>query len=212
MAKRHLDRDSRAQIFRAATAEFAERGFDAAGVDRIAAKAHVNKAMIYYHFGSKLGLYLEVLRDMLGAVATRVRAIADGPGTPQAKLDAWVETIIDEASQRPWFPPIMLRELASGVPHFDAGTLGLMGAVIGAVADIINAGRDDPSFRDADPLLTHLSIIGPVLLFYARERAIERRPKGPLGSSAAQAVVSPRTRDQFLEHMQHAVRGMLQKD
>src|SRR5919109_5311445 len=88
---------SRDRIFMAASAEFADRGYEAAGVDRIAAKARVNKAMIYYHFDSKLGLYVEVLRDMFRAVGARARAIADGPGTPEEKIDAWVVTIVDEA-------------------------------------------------------------------------------------------------------------------
>jgi AcrR family transcriptional regulator len=213
MPKRTLVRDSRARIFDAATVEFAERGFEAAGVDRIAAKARVNKAMIYYHFGSKLALYLEVTRDMLRAVAGHVHAIADGPATPEQKLDAWVATIVNEASQRPWFPPIMLRELASGVSHFDPDTLSLMAEVVNGVRDIITHGQRDNSFGDADPLLVHLSIIGPVLLFFVRERAIELRPASALvATPGAQAIIAPRSREQFILHMQQAVRGMLRKD
>ena len=113
---------SHAAIFAAAAEEFSERGFEAGGVDRIAAKARVNKAMLYYHFGSKRALYIEVLRDMFRAVGARVRAIADGPGTAAEKLETWVATIIEEAAARPWFPPIMLRELASGAPRFDPET------------------------------------------------------------------------------------------
>jgi TetR/AcrR family transcriptional regulator len=213
MAKRQPVRDSRGRIFTAATAEFAARGFDAAGVDRIAAKARVNKAMIYYHFGSKLELYHEVLRDMLRAVSGRARAIADGPGTPEQKVDAWVETIVEEASQRPWFPPIMLRELAAGITHFDAETVTLMAAVVTCVRDIILQGQQDGSFGDADPLLTHLSIIGPVLLFITRDRALEQRPRAAIATArGAELVAAPRTRAQFIDHMQHAVRGMLRKD
>lgn len=206
-------RDSRVEIFKAAAAEFADRGYEAAGVDRIAAKARVNKAMIYYHFDSKLGLYVEVLRDMFRAVASRARAIADGPGTPEQKMDTWVATIVDEASQRPWFPPIMMRELASGIPHFDADTLGLMSGIVSAVRDIIVEGQADGSFGDADPLLTHLSIMPAVLAFFVRERAIEKRPKlASLPTASAFAVAAPRSREQFIQHMQHAVRGMLRKD
>jgi TetR/AcrR family transcriptional regulator len=213
MARRQPGRDSRTQIFAAAAAEFAERGFEAAGVDRIAAKARVNKAMIYYHFGSKLELYLEVLRDMLRAVGGRARGIADGPGTPEEKVDAWVATIVEEASRRPWFPPIMLRELASGITHFDAETIGLMGVVVDGVRDIIVQGQQDGSFGDADPLLTHLSIIGPVLLFITRDRAIAKRPKSAIATSpGAHLIAAPRTRDEFIQHMQHAVRGLLRKD
>jgi len=207
MAKRRA-RDSREQVFRAAATEFAARGYEAAGVDRIAAKARVNKAMIYYHFGSKLALYVEVLRDMFRAVGVRARALADSSDSPDMKIDAWVVTIVEEASARPWFPPIMLRELASGVPHFDEETLGLMGLVIGAWRDIVSAGQETGTFRrDADPLLTHLTIMPAVLVFFIRERAlVSRRPK--IGA----AVAAPRSRQQFIEHMQHAVRGMLRKD
>ena len=35
------------------------------------------------------------------------------------KIDAWILTIVEEAAARPWFPPIMLRELASGAAHID---------------------------------------------------------------------------------------------
>src|ERR1044072_5775467 len=87
---------SHAAIFAAAAEEFSERGFEAGGVDRISAKARVNKAMLYYHFGSKRALYIEVLRDMFRAVSQKARAIADGPGTAPEKLERWVATIIEE--------------------------------------------------------------------------------------------------------------------
>jgi AcrR family transcriptional regulator len=41
------------RILAAAALEFAERGFAGARVDRIARRANVNKAMLYYHFMSK---------------------------------------------------------------------------------------------------------------------------------------------------------------
>src|SRR3712207_3017048 len=142
MAKRRpAPRDSKEQIFRAAATEFAERGYEAAGVDRIAAAARVNKAMIYYHFGSKLELYHEVLRDMLRVVGARVRAIADGPAPPVQKVDSWIAAIVEEASHRPWFPPIMLRELASAGAHLDGDTLALMGNVATGVRDVIAQGQ-----------------------------------------------------------------------
>ncbi len=53
----------------AAVAEFAARGFDGAKVDRIASRARVNKAMLYYHFHNKAALYLTILREQFGALA-----------------------------------------------------------------------------------------------------------------------------------------------
>ena len=49
-------------ILDAASAEFAERGFAGARVDEIAARAGVNKAMLYYRIGDKQTLYNAVLR------------------------------------------------------------------------------------------------------------------------------------------------------
>jgi len=203
MARRTL-RDSRKAIFRAAAREFAERGFEAAGTDRIAARARINKAMLYYHFGSKAELYAEVVRDMVGAVGVRVRAVADGPGSAEHKLDAWISALVEEADARPWFPPIMLRELAARAPHFDAATFHMMNAVLAGVADVIAQGRREGTFRDVDPLLAHLSIMPPVLIFFARQRVLA-------GRKLRGGLAEPRRVEQFVRHMQASARGMLRK-
>jgi AcrR family transcriptional regulator len=201
---RGTGRDSQAAIFAAAAREFAERGYNGAGVDRIAQKAKVNKAMIYYHFGSKLGLYLHVLRDMFNAVGARARAIADGPGTAEQKLDAWIAAIVEEAGARPWFPPTMLREVAAGGTHLDPDTITMLNDVYLAVRDVIVQGQREGVFRDADPLLTHLTIMPAILIFFARERMLSQRKLPP-------GVGAPRTSRDFVTHMQTSARGLLQR-
>lgn len=202
--RRRAARDSRAALFRAAALEFSARGYDAAGTDRIAARARVNKAMLYYHFGSKRDLYLEVVRDMVATVGTRARTIADGPGPAEDKLDRWIETLAEEAAARPWFPPIMLRELAAGAPHFDSHIFTLMNEVFSAVRDIIVQGQRDGVFRNVDPLLTHLTIMPPILIYFIRQRVVA-------SSAIAKGLAEPRPLDQFVHHMQSSVRGMLRK-
>src|SRR4030088_3551457 len=51
------------RILEAALDEFAAKGLDGARVDAIAARAGVNKRMLYYYFGSKDDLYRAVLRN-----------------------------------------------------------------------------------------------------------------------------------------------------
>jgi AcrR family transcriptional regulator len=202
--RRRPARDSHAAIFAAATHEFCDRGYDAAGVDRIAARARVNKAMLYYHFGSKRALYLAVLRDMFNAVATRARAIADRPGNAAEKIDAWIAAIVEEAAARPWFPPIMLRELASNAPHFDPETFAVMNGIFTAVRDIIVQGTREKLFRDVDPLLTHMTIMPAVLVFFVRRRVLASvRADGDLAA--------PRDIDDFVRHMQASASGMLRR-
>ena len=199
--------DTRPAIFQAAAHEFAQRGYDAAGVDRIADRARVNKAMLYYHYGSKQGLYVEVLRDMFRAVGTRTRTIAQGADSAETKLDAWIVTIVEEAAARPWFPPIMLRELASGAAHIDGETFGMMNAVYTAVRDIIVQGRREGAFREVDPLLTYLTILPAILLFFARQRVVAAHRKNVQNLAAA----APREVEQFKRHMQESARALLRR-
>ena len=196
---------SKDAIFRAAALEFGESSYEAARVDGIADRAGVNKAMLYYHYGSKEALYREVLRDMFRAVSARAAAVADGPGGAAAKLDAWIAALVEEASARPWMPPIMLREVASGGARLDPDTLALMNAVYGALGRVIAQGQRDGVFRAVDPLLAHLTILPPVLIFLMRERMVAARPE-------AEGLLEPRRLDDFVAHIQGAARRMLRRD
>jgi AcrR family transcriptional regulator len=205
--KRRPRGDSQAAVFQAAAQEFAERGYDAARVDRIAVRARLNKAMLYYHYGSKQALYVEVLREMFRAVSARGRAIADGHAAADAKIDAWIEAIVEEAAARPWFPPIMLFELASGAAHIDDATFATMNGVYLGARDIIVQGQHEGQFRDADPLLTYLTIMPSILIFFARQRVVSQRR-----SVQGLAAAAPRQTGDFIRHMQLSVRGILRKD
>ena len=52
---------TKSRLLKAAEAEFSEKGLAGARVDRIAARAKTNKQMLYYYFGSKEGIFREVL-------------------------------------------------------------------------------------------------------------------------------------------------------
>lgn len=158
---------SRARILAAASAEFAARGFDGAGVDRIARQAVVNKAMIYYHFASKAALYREVLRDMFCAAGERVRAIASREIPRAAKVREFVAALAAEAERRPHFPPIMLRELAEQGRHLDPETLRLMHVMPATLRSILRAPAGGREAGVPDPFLTYCSLLGPVMFFFA---------------------------------------------
>jgi TetR/AcrR family transcriptional regulator len=173
---------SRDRLVTAAAAEFAARGFAGASVDRIARTARVNKAMIYYHFASKAGLYVEILRDMFEAVAARVAETGRSGADPAEKLRAFVEAIAVEAEARPHFPPIWFREIADGGAHLDPETTGHITAIVKTLAAIIAEGVAARRFRPVNPLYVHAGIVGPLLLYFAsggvRERLGRRGGKG----------------------------------
>ena len=133
-------RDSRHSVFSAAAELFSARGFDGVGVDDIAHVARLNKAMIYYHFDDKLSLYREVVRDMLRTVGTMAIGVADAPRPADQRLADFVAGLVQLTDERPWFPTLMLREIAEGAPRLDPETLSLMKTVFTAFARILDRG------------------------------------------------------------------------
>src|SRR5918998_777190 len=93
--------DTRQRILAAAGEEFGTHGFAATTVDRIARRARVNKAMIYYHFPNKRALYTCIIRDVFAPITHRVRDAMREDQPPARKLDRVIETLvrsIDESS------------------------------------------------------------------------------------------------------------------
>ncbi len=152
-------------ILAAAALEFAERGFGGARVDRIARRARVNKAMLYYHFTSKQQLYRSLLRRMFSIAAARLQAIADGPGPPAHKVDLAIAGMAAFFQEDTSFPAIMLREVAEGGAHLDRETLKALAAVPRTIAGIVQEGIDAGDFRPVDPVFAYFSMLAPIVFY-----------------------------------------------
>jgi AcrR family transcriptional regulator len=195
---------SRDRVVAAARREFAAHGFAGASVDRIAAAARLNKAMIYYHFRSKAALYREILRDMFGAAAARIRDVAASPISPEDKVRRFIEAIATEAEARPHFPPIWFREIADGGKHLDDETLVEIVGIVRALAGFMSEGVRSGAFKPADPLLVHAGIVAPLLLFFA---------SAPLRTRMADVGFGATTfhdREAVVAHIENVTLGILE--
>ena len=128
------------RILAAAALEFAERGFGSARVDRIARRARVNKAMIYYHFKSKRALYCALLRQMFTLVANRLHQIASSDRPSADKIDEAIALFAEMIQQHAALPAVMLREVAERGAHLDAETLTALTRLPRLVAAIVQEG------------------------------------------------------------------------
>jgi AcrR family transcriptional regulator len=155
---------------------FARHGFEGTTVDRIARKARVNKAMISYHFGGKAGLYRAILLSLFTATLERIRPLRTSAEPADLLLRSFVKEFSEMVARRPSLPVMLLREVLSGGRHLDRETLPQFAAVFSVVREIIEKGAREGTFRPVDPLLTHLSLIGSLVFFFAtapmRERLI----------------------------------------
>jgi TetR/AcrR family transcriptional regulator len=103
---------TRAEIVAAAERHFAERGFEAARLEDIAAEVGIRRAAIFYHFGDKDELYAAVL----DAVFDDAMAAMPKRGSAAERLEASLLGWIDYVARRPTVARLILREAASAQP------------------------------------------------------------------------------------------------
>jgi AcrR family transcriptional regulator len=93
--------ERRALIVDAALHEFAERGYEAASVGRIAPAAGVTRTVLYDHFASKLALFVELLREQHAALLEfiSVPIVMEAPMRERMRLT--VDAFFRFAEERP---------------------------------------------------------------------------------------------------------------
>jgi len=172
---------AREKILDASSAVFAEEGFAGARVDAIAQRADVNKAMLYYHVGDKRALYGEVLNRNFGRIEKALQEGLPNEGSASDRLRA-VITIVERAiAANPDHPRIVLREFASGAANIPAEILQRMLGLLTVVRDILVEGTGNGEFRRTEPVMTHLTLIGAILMLSVVSPLRER--VADLGSS-----------------------------
>lgn len=157
------------KIKTAALKEFALHGFEGARVDRIAQKARVNKAMIYYHYKSKENLYESILAEVFQTIVPNIIDAIPREKSPDEKIELIISgfiNFIQDVDQD--FVKMMLRELSSGGKYFKklmlpGVILPIMSYVDGLFADGIRQGI----FKEANPHYTFIQTFGSILFFNA---------------------------------------------
>lgn len=157
--------DTRQSLLESATEVFVEKGFSGARVEEIARRAKANKAMIYYHFGSKEKLYRAVLLHHIGGLHEDIARVAGYEDGPVARLMAFYAGLARTFQGRPALPSIMFREILAGGVHMDAEVARALKGVLDFVAATVREGIEEGQMRPVDPLFVHLSIIAPMMLF-----------------------------------------------
>ncbi len=202
MVSQRRPRTSRDRLVAAAAAEFAARGFDGAKVDRIAARARLNKAMLYYHFRDKADLYRAILLDSFRALAAALAREHAAGGPADDQIHRFIRTIAAETAARPFFPPIWLREMAEGGRHLDRSLGAELQRILATLTAILDDGRQSGLFRPAHPLGIQMGIVAPLLLFAASAPARAR-----LGG--AMPVMAELSRDAFIAQVEAATLAAL---
>jgi AcrR family transcriptional regulator len=190
---------TRAALLEAGTELFAEHGFDGVSVSAIALRAGANKAMISYHFGGKRDLYVAILAATFQEIVADVERIAESTGPAPRVLREMIAAIGDTATRRhPHFCTMMLREVLTGGARLEKAVLAQPMRVLAAVQRIVERGVREGAFRPVDPLLTHLSLVGSLVFFFATTRFRQRMIRDRLHREAPDGAT-------YVKHLQDLI-------
>jgi AcrR family transcriptional regulator len=161
-ANRLRDRDrTRAEILEVATREFAEHGYSGARVDEIAERTRTTKRMLYYYFGSKEGLYTEVLESAYAKIRAAEQTVDVEHLDPIAAIRRLAELTFDHHEAHPDFIRLVSIENIHRAEHMRASGrfAELNTPAIDRIARILERGRATGVFtRDADAIEIHMVI------------------------------------------------------
>jgi AcrR family transcriptional regulator len=106
--------DKQRGVLDAAAQEFAERGFNAANINRIAESAKVSVGSIYKYFETKTHLYLEVVNRGLDLIAEALDPILTSDSPLEERIDAIVDAIFTGARDYPVMNRLYCRFTSEG--------------------------------------------------------------------------------------------------
>jgi TetR/AcrR family transcriptional regulator, regulator of cefoperazone and chloramphenicol sensitivity len=184
---------TRDKLLLAGTEVFAKRGFQAATVREISARAGANVAAVNYHFGDKLGLYVEVLRAAVAAAdPVVVRAAADRSAEPEELLRLIIRTRVHGLQGADQATRLLVHELNRPTPALarvvDETLRPLYDRLRAVVGMILDLPADDDDTR-----LCVSSIIGQIV-HYAVARPI-------LARLWPQLKMTPEQLDRIADHI-----------
>ncbi|UUQ66827.1 TetR family transcriptional regulator [Pseudomonas fuscovaginae UPB0736] len=152
---------TRENILQEAIVEFVQQGLSGARVDAIAERTHTSKRMIYYYFGSKEQLYVEVLEKLYGEIRSTESRLNLTALEPREAIRRMVEFTFDHHDRNVDFVRIVsIENIHKGEYVKRSGAIhSLNVTIVTALSEILERGAREGVFRSGlDPLDVHILV------------------------------------------------------
>ncbi|HZU29681.1 MAG TPA: TetR/AcrR family transcriptional regulator [Candidatus Angelobacter sp.] len=162
---------TRAAILKAALEEFSHEGVAGARTDEIARRAGVNKALLYYYFKDKDGLYTAALEQVFSGLHEKVGAVLERTDLPpRERLVLYAQTHFDYIASAPVYPRLVQREFMRSTgrmlsPEASRIMERHLRPFYDRLEKLILEGARSGDFRNLDPMQTVTSMLG-IIVFY----------------------------------------------
>jgi len=161
---------TRTKLLTAARREFAQSGLAGARVDEIAARAGVNKQLVYHYFGDKDALYLAVLEWVYEELRAKERELNLEGLPPERAIRKLIESSFDHLAEHPDFILLLNDENRGGARHVRGSKKleALHSPLVSMVSKILAEGVRAGVFRKGiNPVHLYISIAGLSYFFFS---------------------------------------------
>jgi TetR/AcrR family transcriptional regulator len=166
--------ETRASILEAAGRIFAEAGLAGARIDAIAAAADINKAMLYYYFKSKDGLYRAVLERNIEEFHRLGDEVLSGQGSAGAIVLRYVSNHFSFIGARPYYARLFQRLMMAGDRSVERIVKKHFVPLSRKLILLIEQGVQSGEFRKLDARHTAISLVA-LTVFYFNAAPMARR-------------------------------------
>jgi TetR/AcrR family transcriptional regulator len=179
---------TRTKLLTAARREFAMNGLAGARVDEIAARAGVNKQLVYHYFGDKDALYLAVLEWVYEELRAQERKLNLQGLPPQQAIKKLIESSFDHLATHPDFIVLLNDENRGGARHVRGSRKleAMHSPLVSMVSRILADGVRSGVFRKGiNPVHLYISIAGLSYFFFSNTPTLSAIFGKDLASPAA---------------------------
>jgi TetR/AcrR family transcriptional regulator len=186
--KRRDPAATRKKLLTAARREFADSGLAGARVDEIAARAGVNKQLVYHYFGDKDALYLAVLEWVYEEIRAQERKLNLEGLPPQQAIKRLIEASFDHLAAHPDFIVLLNDENRGGARHVRGSRKleAMHSPLVSMVSAILGEGVRAGVFRKGiNPVHLYISIAGLSYFYFSNTPTLSAIFGKDLSSPAA---------------------------
>ena len=197
---------SRARILAAAHAEFAQHGFDGARVDRIAAKAAINKRMLYHYFGNKDDLFCAVLEMNYAHKRDSEKALNLEQEAPAQAIRKLVTLTWNYYRENPAFLSLLNSANLHRAQHLrhSKQIAQMRSPFITLIGNILDKGVREGVFRaHVDPVQLYITMASLSYFYLSNQHT--------LSAIFGRSLMGPRARRERLNHMVDVVLSYLSR-
>ena len=155
--------DKRQAILEAAEKLFCETGYEGTSTRQIAKESGANMAMINYYFGSKEGVFVEIMNERIAGFASQLKIINEDKISALEKLHRVIEGYVNRILDNTAFHKMMHRELSlTQRPEMYDKIKDAMSHNMQIIDRIITDGIEDGSFNKVDVRMVIGTIMGTI--------------------------------------------------